>query len=67
MIDVRKKLIDQANSMVNQTTVSMPSGDRIPELEEFLKDVISLALEKGFILGVNSMKQTAEYLLRFER
>ena len=64
MIDLRKKLQDKANEIVNEAISKTPGyqpGDL--ELDNFLKGVVALSLQQGFIFGVTSIKQTAEYLL----
>lgn len=63
MIDIRKKLQDTANKIVNES-MTKSSTPLTPYMEEFLKDLVGLSLQKGFIFGVKSIQQTTEVLLK---
>ena len=62
MLDINKKLQDQANEIVRKAiekTSGFPEG-----LESLMKDIVVTSLRQGFIWGVSSIKQTSEVLLK---
>lgn len=63
-IDIRKKLIDKSNEIVNEAIQKTPEYKEIPMLDSFLKDLVALSMEKGFMYGVSTVKQTTEFLLK---
>jgi len=61
-IDIRKILQEKANQIIEDTKREFP----IPmnkELDSLFSSIISVALTTGYIWGVSSTKQVAEYLL----
>ena len=61
-LDVRKKLQDKANEIVDEAIIK--SNSKLPlEIHSFLRELTGLALKQGYIWGVDTMKQTAEICL----
>ena len=63
-LDINRKLQDKANTLVNEALTRCPQYKSIPELDNFLKNLIALSMNKGFIWGVSSIKQTADLMLK---
>lgn len=62
-LDLRKKLQDQANDIVNKALEETP----LPiegELITFLKNIIFLAIKTGYLWGVTTQMQIADTLLK---
>jgi len=61
-IDIRKKLQDQANliveSAINKSDFLIP-----PDVANLLNAIVVLSLKQGYVWGVTSVKQTADYML----
>jgi len=62
-IDLRKRLQDQANELVNKAKRMSPMLQD-PMLEQFLKDIIFMSLKQGYIWGVTSQMQVADMMLK---
>lgn len=62
-LDLRKKLQDQANTIVNEAIVKtgIPISDT---LEDFLKGVVMLSLKQGFKWGINANTAMNKYMLK---
>ena len=65
MLDIRKKLQDKANEIVNEAIdKSGENFKEVPWLDDFLKSIVAMSLQQGFIFGVSAMKQTSEVMLK---
>jgi hypothetical protein len=61
-LDIRLKLQDKANQIVNEAILK--SGQDIdPVIKDFVNAVTVLAMKQGYIWGVSTVKQTTEYLI----
>jgi len=63
MLDLNKKFQDKANEIVNEAIKEKQDILNIPFFDEFLKGLISLSLQQGYIYGVTSIKKTIEVML----
>ena len=63
MLDVRKRIQDHTNELIRQTQINSDI-ELDEEVEEIIKTIVSLAFQKGFIWGVNSVKQMSDVLLK---
>jgi hypothetical protein len=60
-IDLRKRLQDEANKIVNKAKYISKIND--PELNQLLKGIVFMGLKQGYIWGINSVMQVSKMCL----